>query len=183
MDILAGDLLSFRPTFKEDYSDNLRVQTLARLLGPGAAPGMTEGLLLDAIFMKYKTILLPYNVGQEFLLFEVVLQSERGRLVKVWDGAKIWNQGDPRKREEVVTILDVFFGGDKRVPVFVWEKGDPLYSSGRSSAAFAFMTMCYRCCGLKPQQWTACDAAIARTYLWGSLLHGTIMKVPKLRLV
>lgn len=183
MGILVGDLLSFRPTYKSDYSVDLRGQALARLLGPQAAPGLDQGHYLDAIFRQYKTILLPYNLNQDFLLFEIVLQSERGRMVKVWDGAKLWERGDPRKRAEITTIMDVFFGGDKRVPVFVWEKGDPLHGPCSGAGAFLYLAMCYRALGLKLQEWTTIDEGIARSYLWGCLLNGDIMHVPKLKLV
>jgi len=183
MGILVGDLLSFQPTYKADYAMNVRGQALARLLGLEAAPGLHEGQYLDAIFKKYKTILLPYNVDHDFVLFEIILQSTRGRIVKVWDGAKLWERGDPRRRDEVLTIVDVFFGGDKRVPVHVWEKGDPFYGQGNSAGAFLHLCMCYRALGMKPQEMTNCDEGIVRSYMWGCLLHGTILNVPTLKLV
>lgn len=181
--VLVGDLLHFRPTFKVDYSAERRAGALERLLGAEAVTGLGPGEYLDVIFSKYKTILLPYNVKQDFLVFEVVLQSDRGRMVKVWDGAQVWVRGDPRTREEIKTIVDVFFGGDSGVPVYVWEKGDAAFGTSRGAGAFTFLTMCYRALGLKPQEWEPCDEGVARSFLWGCILHGTIVQIPKLKMM
>jgi hypothetical protein len=181
--VLVGDLLDFRPTFKDDYSMERRASALERLLGHEAGRGLTYGNYLDEIFGQYKTILLPYNIKQGFLLFEIILQSDRGRMIKVWDGGQQWQQGDPRRRDEIKTIIDVFFGGDAKVPVYMWEGGDPQYGSSNGAGACLVLTMCSRAMNVKPQGWGACDEGVVRAFIWGCLLHGTITTIPQMKLM
>lgn len=180
--VLCGDLLDFRPTYKAYFSVENRAKALERLLGPDAMPGMPFGYYLDVVLNSKTTILLPYNEDQQYLLFELVLRSDRGRLIKVWDGAGVWNKGDPRRREEVMTMMDVFYGGDTSVPVYVAEKGDPSYGQCHGAGAFLFLSMCYRALGLKPQSWGPEDEAVARNFLWTCIMNGNIGKFPRLKL-
>lgn len=180
--ILCGDLLDFRPTYKAYFSAENRASALERLLGADAMPGRPYGYYLDMLLTSKTTILLPYNIDQHYLLFEVVLRSDRGRLIKIWDGANLWAKGDPRKREEVKTLVDVFYSGDTSVPVYVGEKGDPSYSQCHGAGAFLFLSMCYRVLGLRPQGWGPHDEAVARSFLWTCILNGSMGKVPRVKL-
>lgn len=182
LSMLCGDLLDFRPSFKADYEGEGRGRSLQRLLGPDAAPGKGYGDYLDIILKDKTSILLPYNLSHHYLLLEVVLRSDDGRMIKVWDGANAWGKGDPRRREEIKTIRSVFFAGDLEVPVYVWRKGDPLYGQCAGAGAFLFLFMCYRVLGMKPKEWGAQDEAVARNFLWTCILNGDIATPPRLKL-
>lgn len=180
--ILCGDLLDFRPTYKTYYALESRARALERLLGDGFMQGRPYGYYHDIILTTKTTVLLPYNVGHQYLLFELILRGDRGRLIKVWDGGNVWGKGDPKKREEVLLLLDVFYGGDSSVPVYVWEKGDPRIEQCHGAGAFLFLCMCYRVLGFKPQDWGPDDEAVARSHMWSCILNCTIGKVPQLKL-
>jgi hypothetical protein len=172
------------PTFVDDYSPAKRSQALTSLLGiekdQAAHP---YGYCLDLIYSKYDKVILPYNVDRGFVVLELVLKSIQGRYIKVWDGNQLWMGGDPRRRGEITTLIDVFYGGDSRVPVYVWREGDPKYEHKYGAGAFAFMTMCHRALEAEPMGWTDVDECIARNYAWACILDGAILDFPKLKLL
>lgn len=180
--VICGDLLDFRPTYATDYSSENRARALERLLGIQEVRDRPYGQVLDLMTATKTSLLLPYIMGQHYLVFELILRSDRGRMIKVWDGGNVWGKGNPRRREEVMTLLDVFFGGDTSVPVYVWEKGDPAYAQCHGAGAFMFMIMCYRVYKLRPQDWGTQDEAVARNFLWTCIVNGAISKVPRLKL-
>lgn len=181
LQVLAGSLLDFRPTFKDDYAGSEKAGTLTRLMGLSEPCHLSVRDIMDLMFRNYHRVLLPYNVGQDYLVFELALQSPRGCYIKVWDSKKVWAKGDPKKRDETVTLLEVFFGGDRKVAVRTWEEGDPTYEAGYGAAAFAFMIMCYRALGEQPRNWRGVDEALFRNHMWACILSGIIVELPKAR--
>ena len=109
--------------------------------------------------------------------------------IKVWDGMNGWGKpdgrgryGDPHDLREVKTLEEVFFHGYD-VEVILWEEGDPVQGSGYGCGPFAFLVLCHRAQGVLPSRWTEADEGVARSYMWGCILQGSILPLPKNKLV
>lgn len=198
---LIGAIWSFCPSFRVDYADDkianpkteetYRARTLRQLLriNGGSVKGreterLTSSDYIQEIHRRFHRILLTHNVNDNhFVVIEVVLQSSRGRYIKVWDGMKTWGQGvNPKELPpQLDVIVEVFFRGHP-VDVHLWEEGDPVQATGHGCGPFAVLILSYLTRGLRPPAWTSRDEAVARHYLWGCLLKGVILPPPKQRL-
>ena len=195
--ILLGLAFDFPPNYQERYdnttindkkrNETYRATTLRRLLGRhinrGAIEFLSADQYIEEIHRRFKRVILFYNLNDNhFIVFEIVLQSDRGRYLKVWDGMKIWGRGRLRKSiPQVKLIIEVFFRGEP-TDVYLWEEGDPSQDDGHGCGPFTALTLAYLTYDLKPPAWTHLDEPVARNYLWGCLLKGAIIRPPKQRL-
>jgi hypothetical protein len=101
----------------------------------------------------------------------------------VWDPMNVWGKGDPLCRAEVQIILEVFFEGDREIPVYVWREGDPLQRSRYGCSGMLLMAMAYLSRGLDPGSWTDNDEGVLRGYIWHCLLEGRILDPPRCKLL
>lgn len=194
---LVADYFHFSPHYLNDYDDTVQadvkanetnrarmLRTMAGASGPRDRPA---AYWLAVLRQRYDRVLLPYNINSNhFIVIEVVLSSLDGRYIKVWDGMKTWGVGRVApglwRPQEIVTLCQVFFGGDG-VELRLWEHGDPLQDQGNGCGPFAFLVMCFLSMDKRPEGWTHHDEAVARSFLWGSILQGELYPLPQLKLV
>lgn len=183
--VLVAGWEHFTSDFMRQYSVPERARSLRRMIGEGHLQHEESWEApLDRLLYKYHKILLPYVANDgNCLLFEIVLQSPRGRLIKVWDPVNLWGKGDPLCRQEVVTILEVFFGGERDVPVYLWGEVDPVAKGSSSCSALLLMIMTYLIWGLDPGVWSENDECVIRSYVWHCLLEGRILDPPRCKLI
>ena len=133
---------------------------------------------IDRLVRSFSRLLLCHQVAPNYyVVFEVVWRSERGRLLKVWDGVGAWtNQRTPKEIPEVKLLLDVLFEGDE-IPVFLSELGEAPCGT-RASGPFSFMTMSSLVMGVRLKGWRATDEGVARNYTWGCLMKGRLLSPP-----
>lgn len=192
IDVLVASCNTMTPSWRRQFdprgladprsTETLRARTLRHLYGLSGQWELPWQHYLEELRRVYSRILLPYNVNQNhFVVFELAWRSQEGPYLKVWDGASLWEGAAAANQEEILMLIEVFFEGEK-VPVRLWELGDPVQERGHGCGAFAFLIMCYRAYGMKPQGWTFRDEALARNYLWACLRKGEIISIPRRKL-
>lgn len=178
---------SFYDDSPTSRGDTKRMRVLRKLIKWGTGSDIIRGSsreYVEYIHQNFKKVLLVYNPGYHYIVFELVLQGEQGSYLRVWDGMDTYKAiQDPGTIPEVQVLLDVFFVEEEVAVYHRRAKGAPKQTPRSNGCLpFAFLTMVHLALDLTPPPITDADDGWARNYLLGCCVRGTLLPLPKKRL-
>lgn len=182
-------LWSTQPAPEGVHGETMVMSSLKQLIFYGARKDVTRDThdaYITFLQANFDRILLPYMPnGLDFMLFDVVFnEAMGGPSVKVWDPANLMAGLDSTGMLLLQYVMGVFFAQGSAVDVRPTRgQEDPGYDDTHGSGPFVFFTMTHLASGRLPPAAGADDEAFVRSFMWGSVVHGTPLPLPKLKFI